>query len=175
MPGKSDNRPGDPRACLVSSRIRSGWAPFEHICVAIVSRRNTPRRNQDVRSDFSRNFSASRDTGALASSRLSLLLALEVTIFGRPAADRGGAARVDPADEHGKPSLGRATHPRQLLKLWFEIAQSSVAKYMVKRRGPPGQGWLTFLRNHAQISPPWTCSLFPLSVLTCSMHSSSSD
>src|ERR1019366_8939675 len=23
------------------------------------------------------------------------------------------------------------------------------AKYMVKRRGPPGQGWLTFLRNHA--------------------------
>ena len=31
----------------------------------------------------------------------------------------------------------------------FEVAQSSVAKYMVKRRGPPGQGWLTFLRNHA--------------------------
>src|SRR5450759_223079 len=37
----------------------------------------------------------------------------------------------------------------ELLKLGFEIAQSSVAKYMVKRRGPPGQGWLTFLRNHA--------------------------
>jgi hypothetical protein len=36
-----------------------------------------------------------------------------------------------------------------LLKLGFEIAQSSVAKHMVKRRGPPGQGWLTFLRNHA--------------------------
>ena len=35
------------------------------------------------------------------------------------------------------------------LKLGFEVAQSSVAKYMVKRRGPPGQGWLTFLRNHA--------------------------
>ncbi len=28
-------------------------------------------------------------------------------------------------------------------------AQSSVAKYMVKRRGPPSQGWRTFLRNHA--------------------------
>lgn len=28
-------------------------------------------------------------------------------------------------------------------------AQSSVAKYMVKRRGPPGQGWRMFLRNHA--------------------------
>jgi transposase InsO family protein len=37
----------------------------------------------------------------------------------------------------------------ELLKLGFEVAQSSVAKYMVKRRGPPGQGWRTFLRNHA--------------------------
>src|SRR4030095_10656696 len=25
----------------------------------------------------------------------------------------------------------------------------SVAKYMVRRRGPPSQGWKTFLRNHA--------------------------
>jgi transposase InsO family protein len=37
----------------------------------------------------------------------------------------------------------------ELLKLGFEIAQSSVAKYMVQRRGPPSQGWQTFLRNHA--------------------------
>jgi hypothetical protein len=37
----------------------------------------------------------------------------------------------------------------ELLKLGFEVAQSSVAKYMVKRRGPPSQGWGTFLRNHA--------------------------
>src|SRR5713101_7386450 len=37
----------------------------------------------------------------------------------------------------------------ELLKLGFEVAQSSVAKYMVKRRGPPIQGWRTFLRNHA--------------------------
>jgi transposase InsO family protein len=37
----------------------------------------------------------------------------------------------------------------ELLKLGFEVAQSSVAKYMVKRRGPPNQGWRTFLRNHA--------------------------
>ena len=37
----------------------------------------------------------------------------------------------------------------ELLKLGFEIAQSSVAKYMVKRHGPPSQGWRTFLRNHA--------------------------
>jgi hypothetical protein len=36
-----------------------------------------------------------------------------------------------------------------LLKLGFEVAQSSVAKYMVKRRGPPSQGWRSFLHNHA--------------------------
>src|SRR5664280_2675253 len=37
----------------------------------------------------------------------------------------------------------------ELLKLGFEVAQSSVAKYMVKPRGPPRQGCRTFLRNHA--------------------------
>jgi hypothetical protein len=37
----------------------------------------------------------------------------------------------------------------ELLKLSFSVAQSSVAKYMVKRRGPPSQEWRTFLRNHA--------------------------
>src|SRR5665647_2938424 len=37
----------------------------------------------------------------------------------------------------------------ELLKLGFDVAQSSVAKYMVKRRGPPSQGWRTFLCNHA--------------------------
>jgi transposase InsO family protein len=37
----------------------------------------------------------------------------------------------------------------ELLRLGFEVAQSSVAKYMVERRGPPSQGWRTFLHNHA--------------------------
>jgi len=37
----------------------------------------------------------------------------------------------------------------ELLQLGFGVAQSSVAKYMVKRRSPPSQGWRTFLRNHA--------------------------
>src|SRR5476651_257811 len=37
----------------------------------------------------------------------------------------------------------------ELLKLGFEVAQSSVAKYMVKQHWPPSQGWPTFLRNHA--------------------------
>jgi hypothetical protein len=41
----------------------------------------------------------SRDPCALASGWLSQLLALEVTIIGRAATDRGGPARADPADE----------------------------------------------------------------------------
>ena len=37
----------------------------------------------------------------------------------------------------------------ELLKLRFDVSQSSVAKYMPKRRGPPSQGWRAFLANHA--------------------------
>lgn len=37
----------------------------------------------------------------------------------------------------------------ELCKLGFEVAQSTVARYMFRRCGPPSQGWRTFLRNHA--------------------------
>ena len=37
----------------------------------------------------------------------------------------------------------------ELLKLGFEIAESTVSKYMIRHRGPPSQNWRTFLRNHA--------------------------
>jgi hypothetical protein len=37
----------------------------------------------------------------------------------------------------------------ELLKLGFEVAQSTVARYMCRRGRPPSQGWRTFLRNHA--------------------------
>ena len=37
----------------------------------------------------------------------------------------------------------------ELLKLGLTVPQSSVAKYMVKRRRPPSQRWCTFLHNHA--------------------------
>src|SRR6516162_8035649 len=38
----------------------------------------------------------------------------------------------------------------ELLKLGFKIAESTVSKYMIRRRGPPSQTWRTFLRNHAE-------------------------
>jgi hypothetical protein len=37
----------------------------------------------------------------------------------------------------------------ELLKLGIDVGQSTVAKYMAKRRRPPSQGWRTFLHNHA--------------------------
>jgi len=38
----------------------------------------------------------------------------------------------------------------ELLKLGFELAESTVSKYMIRRRHPPSQSWRTFLRNHAE-------------------------
>src|SRR3984893_9470848 len=37
----------------------------------------------------------------------------------------------------------------RVLKLGIDIGQTSVAKYMARRGGPPSQGWKTFLNNHA--------------------------
>src|SRR5262245_40431034 len=36
----------------------------------------------------------------------------------------------------------------ELLKLGIDVGQTTVAKYMARRRGPPSQGWKTFLHNH---------------------------
>jgi transposase InsO family protein len=36
----------------------------------------------------------------------------------------------------------------ELLKLGIDICETTAAKYMIKRRGPPSQAWKTFLENH---------------------------
>jgi len=41
----------------------------------------------------------------------------------------------------------------ELLKLSIDVGQISVAKYMSRHRTPSSQGWMTFLRNHADPSP----------------------
>jgi transposase InsO family protein len=38
----------------------------------------------------------------------------------------------------------------ELLMLGFEVAQSTVSKYMARPPKPPSQTWKTFLRNHAE-------------------------
>ena len=38
----------------------------------------------------------------------------------------------------------------ELLKLGIDIGETSVSKYMVRRRRPPSQTWKTFLANHVK-------------------------
>ena len=39
----------------------------------------------------------------------------------------------------------------ELLMLGFEVAQSTVSKYMVRGGTPPSQSWKTFLRNNFSV------------------------
>jgi hypothetical protein len=45
--------------------------------------------------------------------------------------------------------VGRAAGNGELLKLGINVGQTTVAKYMARKRRPPSPGWKTFLRNHA--------------------------
>ena len=96
------------------------------------------------------------------------------SLGGRPQIEAGLRALIRQMSMEN-PLWGAPRIHGELLKLGFEVAQSSVAKYMFKRRGPPGQGWLTFLRNHAPDIAAMDLFVVRRSVLTCSMHSSSSD
>jgi transposase InsO family protein len=48
------------------------------------------------------------------------------------------------------PLWGASRIHGELLMLGLEVAQSTVSKYMVRRRNPPSQSWTTFLRNHSE-------------------------
>jgi transposase InsO family protein len=69
---------------------------------------------------------------------------------------RGGRPTVPPGIRKliremsiANPLWGAPRIHGELLKLGIDVGQTSVAKYMVKRREPPSQGWKAFLRNHA--------------------------
>ena len=85
--------------------------------------------------------------GALASVGLSALLAMEVARgAGRRAIEVRSLIRRMSVEN---PLRGAPRIHGELLKLGIEVAQSTVAKYMAKRRPWSGQTWKTFLRNHA--------------------------
>jgi hypothetical protein len=67
---------------------------------------------------------------------------------GRPAVPTGIRVLVRQMSREN-PLWGAPRIHGELLKLGIEMAQSTVAKYMGRRRGPPSQGWKTFLNNHA--------------------------
>jgi hypothetical protein len=67
---------------------------------------------------------------------------------GRPRIDRGLRELIRRISREN-PLWGASRIHGELLMLGFEVAQSTVSKYMVRRSTPPSQTWKTFLRNHA--------------------------
>ena len=57
----------------------------------------------------------------------------------------------------------------ELLKLGIDAGQTTVAKYMAKRRRPPSLGWRTFLRSHADGVASMDLFVVPTSPFDCSM------
>ena len=45
--------------------------------------------------------------------------------------------------------MGRGPDPWRTADAGFEVAQSTVSKYMARPSKPPSQSWKTFLQNHA--------------------------
>jgi hypothetical protein len=64
--------------------------------------------------------------------------------LGRLHCKLGHAVPIEPVSGPRLPKTGRFQAVAA-----FEVAQSSVAKYMVKRGGARSQGWRTFFHNHA--------------------------
>jgi hypothetical protein len=56
----------------------------------------------------------------------------------------------------------------ELLKLGFQVAQSTVAKYMLRSGRGRSQTWKTFLHNHAAGIAAWTSWSCRRSALSCS-------
>ena len=70
---------------------------------------------------------------------------------------RRGRPAIDPEIVHlirrmcrANPLWGAPRIHGELLKLGIEVCETTVAKYMIMRRGPPSQAWKTFLENHVK-------------------------
>src|SRR6267378_845347 len=68
---------------------------------------------------------------------------------GRPKIDRGLRDLIRRMSRENS-EWGASRIHGELLMLGFEVAESTVSKYMMRHRGPPSQTWRTFLRNHAE-------------------------
>jgi transposase InsO family protein len=68
---------------------------------------------------------------------------------GRPRIDEGLRDLIQQMSRQN-PTWGAPRIHGELLMLGFEVAQSTVSKYVPQGRGPRSQGWKTFLRNQAQ-------------------------
>jgi transposase InsO family protein len=76
----------------------------------------------------------------------------------RKSRPRGGRPRASPEIlkliremSIANPLWGAPRIHGELLKLGIDVGQTTVAKYMVRKRRPPSQGWKTIIRNHANV------------------------
>jgi hypothetical protein len=68
---------------------------------------------------------------------------------GRPKIDRGLRDLIRRMSKENR-LWGASRIHGELLMLGFQVAQSTVSKYMVRCQNPPSQTWKTFLQNHAE-------------------------
>lgn len=66
---------------------------------------------------------------------------------GRPKLAREVVTLIQTMHE-ANPTWGAPRIHGEMLKLGFEVAESTVSKHLPRARRPPSQGWRTFLRNH---------------------------
>src|SRR5262249_47504532 len=90
------------------------------------------------------------DRRFLAPAGISALLALEVARQARTADDSSQRAGSHPPHRNREPARGVPRIRAELRRLGHEFAESTVAKYVPRGRGPRSQKWRTFLRNHAK-------------------------
>jgi transposase InsO family protein len=85
----------------------------------------------------------------VASSRVSPVLALAKPLPppGRPRIPRELVDLIR-AMHQANPTWGAPRIHGELRKLGIAVAESTVSKYLPRRRRPPSQGWRTFLRTH---------------------------
>jgi hypothetical protein len=84
----------------------------------------------------------------LASPRLPLILALEESSADGATIDPCRRSHPDSKHVRRESSMGAPRIHGEMLKLGTDVSQSTVAKYIVRRRRPPSQTWRTFLANH---------------------------
>jgi|SRR5450830_444435 hypothetical protein len=67
----------------------------------------------------------------------------------RPRIDRGLRDLIRRINR-GNPRWGASRIHGEILMLGFEVAQSTVSKYIARPSKPPSQSWKIFLQNHAE-------------------------
>ena len=79
---------------------------------------------------------------------------------GRPKIDRGLRDLIRRMSREN-PLWGASRIHGELLMLGFDVAQSTVSKYMARPSRPPSQTWKTFLQNHAEAIAAIDMCVFP--------------